>query len=101
MSAEETAREILRLHQENRLGGKWYPSGPPWGDHGYIYAGSDDPHAGDFIATCDDGLFFEIVEEEGYEQFATPKERAEYIALLKNEAPLLAVAYLKLLEEKS
>lgn len=85
-------REILRQNQ--RLGkGKWYPSGPPWGDHGYIYAFSDDPHAGDFVATCDDGIFFEETEGD-YENWPTPKERAEAIAFLKNHAPELARAYL-------
>lgn len=89
----EAARHIIRM--DARLGkDRWYSSGPPWGDHGYVYAGSDDPHAGDFISTSDDGLFFDE-DDSTYESFPTPEERAKAIAMFRNYAPALARAYLE------
>ena len=44
------------------LTARWYHVGLPWADRpGMIYAGSEDPHAGTFVADCGfwaDELFF-------------------------------------------
>jgi hypothetical protein len=96
--AAEIAREVLRLDKD--LGGRWYESGPPWGERGYVFSGSDDPHAGRFVCTCDDPLVIDEPELEEHAGEAPPEERAEAIAFLRNESPVMARAYLALAEQE-
>jgi hypothetical protein len=58
---------------------RWYHIGPPWNDSpGLIYAGSEDPHAGMFVADCggwDDELVFGEPKRHPAESIAAIADR--------------------------
>lgn len=95
-STEDKARELLRLAGE-ATGGRWYVLGPPWGDGGFVVAGSDDPHQGTYVCNTDDEL---MLDEHDERKSANTVADATYIAAANPETITEILSdYLRMKEE--